>query len=49
VVDGFVYEVHGRYYHRHGDRWVVYRHAPPSVNRRRGYVQHASPAHERWR
>jgi hypothetical protein len=33
MADGYVYEVNGRYYHRHGDRWVVYRHAPPEVLR----------------
>ena len=49
VADGYVYQVNGRYYHRHGRRWVVYRHAPPAVNRQRGYVQHARPAHEGWR
>ena len=31
--DGYVYDVHGRYYHRHGDRWVAYRHAPPGMRR----------------
>jgi hypothetical protein len=49
VADGYVYEVNGRYYHRHGDRWVVYRSAPREVSRQRGYVQQAPPAHRGWR
>jgi hypothetical protein len=49
VADGYVYQANGRYYHRHGDRWVVYRNPPPAVGRQRGYVQHAPPAHEGWR
>ncbi len=27
--DGVVYDVHGRYYHNHGGRWVAYRSPPP--------------------
>ncbi|HEX3343120.1 MAG TPA: hypothetical protein VHS09_01055 [Polyangiaceae bacterium] len=27
--DGVVYDVHGRYYHNHGGRWVAYRNPPP--------------------
>jgi hypothetical protein len=26
--DGYVYDVNGRWYHQHGNRWVVYRQAP---------------------
>jgi hypothetical protein len=29
--DGYVYNVNGRYYHRHEGRWVVYRHAPAGM------------------
>lgn len=29
--DGYVYNVHGRYYHQHNGRWVAYRHAPPGI------------------
>jgi hypothetical protein len=49
VADGYAYEVNGRYYHRHGDRWVVYRSAPREVYRQRGYVQQAPPARPGWR
>ena len=34
VTDGFVYNVNGRYYHQHGNRWVVYRGAPRAVRAR---------------
>ncbi len=48
VTDGYVYEVNGRYYHRHGNRWVTYHSAPPRVvHRERGEV-HQAP-HERER
>jgi len=33
--DGYVYDVDGRYYHRHEGRWVEFRHAPPAVARAR--------------
>ena len=33
--DGVVYDVHGRWYHNHGGRWVSYRRAPPHGARRR--------------
>ena len=41
--DGYVYDVNGRYYHRHGDRWVAYRHAPAGMRRvpdERGRAEH---------
>jgi hypothetical protein len=33
--DGYAYYVNGRWYHRHGNRWVTYRHAPPELERQR--------------
>ncbi|HEY3820387.1 MAG TPA: hypothetical protein VGL81_24650 [Polyangiaceae bacterium] len=33
--DGVVYDVHGRWYHNHGGRWVAYRGAP-----RHGALRH---------
>jgi hypothetical protein len=29
--DGYVYEVDGRYYHRHHGHWAVYRSPPPEI------------------
>ena len=29
--DGYVYDVHGRWYHQHGGRWVVYARSPREV------------------
>jgi hypothetical protein len=31
--DGYVYDVHGRYYHQHNGRWVAYRSAPRGMVR----------------
>jgi hypothetical protein len=31
--DGYVYDVHGRYYHQHEGRWVAYRSAPRGMVR----------------
>lgn len=33
--DGYVYDVNGRYYHRHNGRWVTYRSEPAEVARAR--------------
>lgn len=39
--DGYVYAVHGRYYHQHQGRWTVYRHAPPEIREQeRGRAEH---------
>ncbi len=32
--DGYVYDVNGRWYHRHGNRWVVYRERPHAIHER---------------
>ncbi len=45
VADGYVYEVNGRYYHRHGTRWVRY-HSPPRPELRRGNAERI-PEHRR--
>jgi hypothetical protein len=29
--DGYIYDVNGRWYHRHENRWVVYRQPPREV------------------
>jgi hypothetical protein len=31
--DGYVYDVHGRWYHQHGGRWVAYAHRPREIAR----------------
>jgi hypothetical protein len=35
AVDGYDYDVNGRFYHQHSGRWVAYRSAPPEVLRAR--------------
>jgi hypothetical protein len=34
--DGYIYEAQGRYYHRHGGRWVTYRTLPREAVRVEG-------------
>ena len=31
--DGYIYDVHDRWYHQHGGRWVAYGHRPREVAR----------------
>ena len=37
--DGYVYDVHGRYYHEHGRRWVEYREMPHELREGRANRQ----------
>jgi hypothetical protein len=39
--------VNGRWYERHGPRWVYYREEPVELHRRRVHVVHAPRADER--
>jgi hypothetical protein len=31
--DGYIYDVHGRWYHQRGGRWVAYAHRPREIAR----------------
>ena len=41
------YYVDGRWYYRHGPRWVYYREEPPELYRHRHYVERAPRAPQR--
>ena len=45
--DGYVYDVNGRFYHRHDGRWVVYRHAPAGLDRGHREYERGRAEHQR--